>query len=93
MNFNIALQGKIGSEEKISFFTKLNECLPYEPVIQVLNEVNQSPILTCELLCKELKSGIIMPGVFSLHKNLLNYHGVSIFQLERLTFKIRKIFL
>jgi len=74
MNFNANLQGKM----KGSFFDKLSYSLSCEPTIQVLSEDNnlsQYPLFHGEFLCKDLNSKAMMGGVFSLHKDSLNYHG------------------
>jgi len=63
-----------------SFFDKITHCLSYEPTIEVLSQeikIRQPPLLYGEFLCKDLNSKSIMKGIFSLHKDSLNYHGVS----------------
>jgi len=73
---NMNLQGTM----KGSFFDKISHCLSYEPTIEVLSQeikIRQQPVLSGEFLCKDLNSKSIMRGIFSLHKDSLNYHGVS----------------
>jgi len=80
-NNDIKSLSKATAKHQEFLFDKVGSNLSLKPAKDSkinTDELFYSPNLTCNLICKNLKTSEIIQGTFSLHKNFLIFFGVSI---------------